>query len=424
MQVLKQKKRWLVLVLILILFSPSSNAQNWINHPYKDKIADWGANSYLGSRFVFDYFDNLYVMSTEGIVKYDGETWSIAHPFDQGHYILIDKENDFWIIGDYFSAHSTPLPIGLTKIHGTEIKHFNTSNSGFKSGYWITDMVFDRDNIGWFVGDRAELVKYNGASWKNILFEGLAFGSAGASCVALDTKNNLWIGTTSRGVFKYNESSGWQHYTTADGIVTNFINDIEADRHGNVWLATNQGLAKFDGNEWINFSTNDGLNANYIQSLKVDTKNHVWLVTYQFPSPSLYRLYKYDGETFTHYEVAGTDEDDRLGATLAIDANDNIWVKTTKTIAMLEADSPPIPLPTDIATTTKHPVSLYPNPAANSLLVDCPEFRKIEIFTLLGQRVLVSDQNELDIAHVEAGQYIVRTITDTEILHTSLVISR
>ena len=44
-----------------------------------------------------------------------------------------------------------------------------------------------------------------------------------------------------------------QHYTTHDGLGSNYINTGMQDHHGYLWFGTNQGLTRFDGYRFVNF---------------------------------------------------------------------------------------------------------------------------------------------------------------------------
>jgi ligand-binding sensor domain-containing protein len=44
-------------------------------------------------------------------------------------------------------------------------------------------------------------------------------------------------------------------FTTANGLPDNTINDIQKDSEGFLWIATNKGIARFDGKNFFSFST-------------------------------------------------------------------------------------------------------------------------------------------------------------------------
>ena len=46
----------------------------------------------------------------------------------------------------------------------------------------------------------------------------------------------------------------YYEYSIDNGLVDNWVNDFEKDANGFVWIATNDGISRFDGYNFINFS--------------------------------------------------------------------------------------------------------------------------------------------------------------------------
>jgi signal transduction histidine kinase len=47
----------------------------------------------------------------------------------------------------------------------------------------------------------------------------------------------------------------YYQYSIKDGLVNNWVNDFEKDQNGFIWIATNDGISRFDGYNFINFSS-------------------------------------------------------------------------------------------------------------------------------------------------------------------------
>ena len=78
------------------------------------------------------------------------------------------------------------------------------------------------------------------------------------------------------GVYRYHGGS-WTNYTTAYGLPSNAINNLKIDSKGNIWVATNSGVAKFDGTSWTTLTTdNSGLAQNSIGRVSEDSKGRIW----------------------------------------------------------------------------------------------------------------------------------------------------
>lgn len=58
-----------------------------------------------------------------------------------------------------------------------------------------------------------------------------------------------------------------QKFSVKEGLIQSTVKQIEEDNYGNLWLATNNGLSKFNGKSFENFTTSDGLPSNEISSL-------------------------------------------------------------------------------------------------------------------------------------------------------------
>jgi len=78
-----------------------------------------------------------------------------------------------------------------------------------------------------------------------------------------DSKENLWIGTKA-GLSKLNlKTKIFENFYVQNGLANNVVMGILEDKDGYIWLSTNKGLCKFDGNtKFRNFDILDGLQSN------------------------------------------------------------------------------------------------------------------------------------------------------------------
>jgi len=84
-------------------------------------------------------------------------------------------------------------------------------------------------------------------------------------CPDPDIKNILWIGTCGGGLVKFDRNNGrCITYTTENGLPNNVIYGILFDTHGNLWMSTNNGIARFNPStkEIKLFTARDGLQSN------------------------------------------------------------------------------------------------------------------------------------------------------------------
>lgn len=92
----------------------------------------------------------------------------------------------------------------------------------------------------------------------------------------------------------YGQQHTFLHYSSKDGLPQSQINDVIQDRDGFLWVATNGGLSRFDGNNFENFSTLNGLKENEISELTLNYKGDLCIA-------DLKGISFYNGHSFTHY---------------------------------------------------------------------------------------------------------------------------
>jgi len=125
------------------------------------------------------------------------------------------------------------------------------------------------------------------------------------NCIALD-KDTAWIATDA-GLVQMNRTSG--QFTLFNKCNSKLkilsISSIAIDNKHTKWLATQQGIIRFDGTTWTLFdTTNSALNSNIISQIIVDSADTVWAVA----SPQgnwVGSTVKYTGGGLFKYEGSG-----------------------------------------------------------------------------------------------------------------------
>jgi signal transduction histidine kinase/ligand-binding sensor domain-containing protein len=95
-------------------------------------------------------------------------------------------------------------------------------------------------------------------------------------CVKEDNEGNIWFGTIGSGIDKLDLATGkFTNYTTKDGLPGNSVTSILVDDVNNLWLATDNGLAKFNPKtkEVIVFDHKDGLQNKILKSWAIKTRD-------------------------------------------------------------------------------------------------------------------------------------------------------
>ncbi len=92
--------------------------------------------------------------------------------------------------------------------------------------------------------------------------------------VSEDINNDIWVGTN-WGLSKY-DGNTFTNYDTSDGLPSIRIIALDTDDNGNVYIGTSKGAAIYDGNT---FSIYSALSGQYINNILYDQQNRIWFTT-------------------------------------------------------------------------------------------------------------------------------------------------
>lgn len=70
------------------------------------------------------------------------------------------------------------------------------------------------------------------------------------------------------------------NYTTENGLLSNEVYDLFEDKDGFIWIGTNRGVTRFNGNEMLAYSVNDGLADRDVLEIRQDSKGNIWFLSY------------------------------------------------------------------------------------------------------------------------------------------------
>ena len=123
-------------------------------------------------------------------------------------------------------------------------------------------------------------------------------------------------------------------WTTSDGLPQNTVNAIVQSRDGYLWLATREGLARFDGIRFRVFGLREGLRSVAVQSLLEDRQGVLWIGT---DGGGLSRM---SGGTIENVDLLQKDFISETILSLTEDLAGRIWVGTRSGIVVLENGQP------------------------------------------------------------------------------------
>src|SRR5258705_739214 len=136
----------------------------------------------------------------------------------------------------------TNLPIDTIK---SESKKAITSHGPSTS---VRTIKQDRKGNIWLASNEG-VIRYDGKSFTNITANVSLYRFFS---VLEDRKGNFWFGAYGSGVYYYDGKTlptgqaGFQHFTTAQGLVNNQISTIYEDKAGNIWFGAWGGVSCYD----------------------------------------------------------------------------------------------------------------------------------------------------------------------------------
>ncbi|MEJ8843706.1 two-component regulator propeller domain-containing protein [Lacibacter sp. H375] len=276
------------------------------NIGYENKL-----NSLLGSTHVLsvyvDPFNKLWLGTKGGGIQYSTD-WKTFTQFN-----IEDSETgnpsglpyvsrSFLQEGDYLWVGTNK---GLIRIlnKGQKPSAYDVfepgfgGDAGFISARKATQIIKDSSGRIWIGTQENGLSYIAGFDKKNQpIFKNYmpAYGVKGAlqnervSCLLVDSKKRLWIGTY-KGLHLYQPlTDQFQVFTQTDeyenSISNNTILCLAEDKFGNIWAGTQYGLNKisgYDGSKLnvTGFTTKEGLPSDYIHAVIPDKEGNIWAST-------------------------------------------------------------------------------------------------------------------------------------------------
>ena len=111
-----------------------------------------------------------------------------------------------------------------------------------------------------------------------------------------DSKGRIWLGSQGGGIFYLDPESGaYQQYSLEEGLSSQYVNLIEEDELGRLWIASENGLSCFYPEEerFVTFGVEDGLFGSRITQMYKDSRGRIMLGGYggfSFFDPNMIKL--------------------------------------------------------------------------------------------------------------------------------------
>ena len=249
----------------------------WIGNGQLSKLA---SDYQPGDRPIFKHFKDGITGNVEAILETaDGNLWIGMHeagllymdshtgniiqynhnPDDASslsHHTVLslyaDKTGTLWI-GTHGGGLNRLKPEEFGK-RNANFQHlrFESKNSGDMNIQHIWRILEDRTGIMW-VGTRGGLIRYDPNTneelnrFINHPNNPATISNSSVLAIYEDRDGTIWAGTLGGGLNKYNAGdSSFTVYSIKQGLANDVIMDISQDGSGNLWLATENGISRFD----------------------------------------------------------------------------------------------------------------------------------------------------------------------------------
>jgi ligand-binding sensor domain-containing protein len=287
------------------------DGQIFLNYNRRNGLADHNVNAISS-----DNAGKVFIGTSRGLSVLDGNTFTSHSDFGDSrkphitslcrgyhHSMYIGTTRGLYM---YRDGHVKPV----RRFEGMKVNH-----------------VFNPDTTVIFAGTDEGLVIFGHKTWR-ILDRSSGLRSAKINCI--DRFRNFVVIGTSAGLSLLDVRDGSiTNYHAAHGLIDENITALCNQRDRYLWIGSESGLFRFDGNTFTFYEISSDNNANKVRSILNDREDNLWLGTHS-------GLYRYRDNSFSTYNKAGLS----TAFTFQIfrDRRNDLWVTTQNSGVYLIGD--------------------------------------------------------------------------------------
>lgn len=385
-------------------------------------------NSVLGTEMYFfdiDSYNQVWVGNNSGVSMLFNNTWT-NYSLDETKLtdnnltsLVVDNENNVWISADGLQGGG-----GVSKFNGTEWVNYGESFFDTRS---IVDLAYNASNNLLYVSTAlGSIYTFDGSDWEQVYHENDVYFIK----LAPTANGNLWMTyqtftSSSKGVAKFDGNNLVSYTNQVGGLLENYssINYITEDKSGNIWIASDVGIAIYKGDTWIKYTTeNSPLVNNSVTSINI-VDNEVWIVNNEYHSnPPKSNIFRYKDE---NWEPFNKDNGFHFGfyTTIKKDNVGNYWFGGEGLLKASRSDG------TSIIPELHYSNHVYPNPAKDYISIKALgnnlEDTQVKIISVNGVLVheLSYTGDKINIDFLDSGIYFVEIQEGVKTVTSKLIVN-
>lgn len=202
--------------------------------------ADRGTESTLSCKEIYSLLEDKW-----------GRVWISS--FDEGLFLA-----EYTATGLKFTAAAKVISNypkdGFRRVRHTAFDHKGNLWAGTASGLMVVGITGN------------SVAAYPVRTYKSETTVPNSLGNNDVQFILHDSQNRMWLGTSGGGLYNASGSDPlkglvFRGYTTQEGMPNDYVLSIAEDVQGNLWLATANGIARFNpaNGSFRNYNSNDGL---------------------------------------------------------------------------------------------------------------------------------------------------------------------
>ncbi|MGA2786577.1 MAG: two-component regulator propeller domain-containing protein, partial [Verrucomicrobiota bacterium] len=217
--------------------------------------------------------------------------------------LCMDREGNLWVGTD-----GEGLDRIKRKTFSTPVEHHS----------WVVQSISGDPTGGLWTAFNAHGATY----WLANTVQDFGVGrGSNAWTVLVDRKQQIWVGTRGEGLFQF-QTNQFQAAAGAE-ILGQQIFALLEDHAGQLWVGTQNGLARGNGQDWKIYTTRDGLSENIVRALAEDAEGNLWIGT------ESQGLNFFKAGTFVSIQATGNGLPGNDISCLCLDPDGVLWVGTS-----------------------------------------------------------------------------------------------